>query len=137
MKFSKKGMIYGIVLILLVIGGFLIIPKMMTEKTNPVDYIMVQRDATPEKILDIMDKYADQERALAVKLDGKIYVVVTRGNENDLGIEMNKIVTLKQDDKNVMRVDITYKEKEESYPYIVVETNLKELPQKIELNVQK
>ena len=33
-----------------------------------------------------------------------------------------------------MRVKAAYKEKEKSYPYIVVETNLKDLPDKIELS---
>ena len=41
---------------------------------------------------------------------------------------------VKQDDKNIMRVKVVYKDKEESYPYIVVETNLNELPDTIELN---
>ena len=34
-----------------------------------------------------------------------------------------------------MKVKISYKEKEKSYPYIVVETNLTDLPENIELNV--
>ncbi len=135
--FNIKGVIYGVIALALVIGGFIIIPSVMSEKSKPVDYVMVQREAIPEKILDMMDKYVDQERALAAKLDGKIYVIVTRGSENKLGIEMNKIDIVKQEDKNVMRVNITYKEKEKSYPYIVVETNLTELPDGIELNVMK
>lgn len=136
-KFNIKGIIYGIIALVLVIGGFILIPSMMSEKTDPVDYVMVQREAIPEKILDVMDKYTDQERALAVKLDGKVYVIATRGSDNNLGIEMDKIETLEKDNKHIMRVNITYKEKEESYPYIVVETNLENLPDKIELNVNK
>lgn len=50
------------------------------------------------------------------------------------GIEMDKIDVIKQDDKNIMRVKVVYKDKEKSYPYIVVETNLNELPDSIELN---
>ena len=49
-------------------------------------------------------------------------------------IEMDKIDVVKQDDKNIMRVKVVYKDKEKSYPYIVVETNLNELPDSIELN---
>ncbi len=52
----------------------------------------------------------------------------------DHGIEMDKIDVVKQDDKNIMRVKVVYKDKEKSYPYIVVETNLNELPDSIELN---
>ena len=104
------------------------------EQSKPVDYTILQREAIPEKILDMMDKYVNEERALAVKLNNKIYVVVTRGDDKNHGIEMDKIDVVKQDDKNIMRVKVVYKDKEKSYPYIVVETNLNELPDSIELN---
>ena len=119
---------------ILIIGGFIVIPNMFMEQSKPVDYTILQREAIPEKILDMMDKYVNEERSLAVKLENKIYVVVTRGNDKNHGIEMDKIDILKQDDKNIMRVKVVYKDKEESYPYIVVETNLNELPDTIELN---
>jgi len=118
----------------LIIGGFIVIPNMFMEQSKPVDYTILQRESIPEKILDMMDKYVNQERALAVKLDNKIYVVVTRGDDKNHGIEMDKIDILKQDDKNIMRVKVLYKDKEKSYPYIVVETNLNNLPDSIELN---
>ena len=118
----------------LIIGGFIVIPNMFMEQSKPVDYTILQREAIPEKILDMMDKYVNEERALAVKLNNKIYVVVTRGNDKNHGIEMDKIDVVKQDDKNIMRVKVVYKDKEKSYPYIVVETNLNELQDSIELN---
>jgi len=133
-KFNIKGVIYGVIVVALIIGGFVIIPNMFMEKSKPVDYTMVQREAIPEKILDIMEKYTNEERALAMKLDKKIYVIVTRGNDNEHGIEMDKIDIVQEEDKEVIRVKVTYKEKEKSYPYIVVETNLSELPDRIELN---
>lgn len=136
-KFNVKGIIYGVFLLILIIAGFIVIPNMFMEDSKPVDYTMVQREVIPEKILDMMDKYTQEERALAVKLDKKIYVIVTRGNDKEHGIEMDKIEILTQEDKNIMRVNITYKEKEKSYPYIVVETNLTKLPDGIELNSTK
>ncbi|MGL4912020.1 MAG: hypothetical protein ACRC3Y_06235 [Romboutsia sp.] len=136
-KFNIKGVIYGILVLILIIGGFVAIPNIFMEKSKPVDYTMIQREAIPEKILDMMDKYTQEERALAVKLDKKIYVIVTRGNDNEHGIEMDKIDMVQEENKNIMRVKVTYKEKEKSYPYIVVETNLTELPDSIELNSVK
>ena len=133
-NFNIKGVIYGIIIMALIIGGFIVIPNMFMEQSKPTDYTILQREAIPEKILDMMDKYVDEERALAVKLNDKIYVVVTRGNDKNHGIEMDKIDVIKKDNKNIMRVKIIYKEKEKSYPYIVVETNLNELPDSIELN---
>ena len=133
-NFNIKGVIYGVIIMALIIGGFIVIPNIFMEQSKPTDYTILQREAIPEKILDMMDKYVDEERALAVKLNDKIYVVVTRGNDKNHGIEMDKIDVIKKDNKNIMRVKIIYKEKEKSYPYIVVETNLNELPDSIELN---
>ncbi|MDY3960070.1 hypothetical protein [Romboutsia timonensis] len=133
-NFNIKGVIYGVIIMALIIGGFIVIPNIFMEQSKPVDYTILQREAIPEKILDMMDKYVNEERALAVKLNNKIYVVVTRGDDKNHGIEMDKIDVVKQDDKNIMRVKVVYKDKEKSYPYIVVETNLNELPDSIELN---
>lgn len=133
-KFNIKGVIYGVIIIALIVGGFILLPNMFMEKTKPVDFTIVQRESIPTKILDMMDKYTNEERALAAKLDGKVYVIVTRGNNSEYGIEMNKIDILKQEDKNVMRVKVIYKDKDKSYPYIVAETNLTDLPDRIELN---
>ena len=133
-KLNMKGVILGVVLVFFIIGGFLFLPKMFIEDSTPVDYTMIQRDAIPEKILNIMDKYTNEERALAVKLDNKIYVIVTRAKEKDQGIEIDKISIAKEEDKNTMKVEITYKDKKDSYPFVVAETNLTELPDKIELN---
>lgn len=133
-NFNIKGVIYGVIIMALIIGGFIVIPSIFMEQSKPTDYTILQREAIPEKILDMMDKYVNEERALAVKLNDKIYVVVTRGNDKNHGIEMDKIDVVNKDNKNIMRVKIVYKEKEKSYPYIVVETNLNELPDLIELN---
>lgn len=134
-KFNMKGVIYGVILILFIVLGFLFIPKMFMDTSKPVDFTMIQRESVPEKILDIMDKYEDQERALAVKYEDKIYVIVTRG-EKEYGINMDKIVIDKVDGKTIMTVNITYKNKEKSYPFVVAETNLDSLPDKIQLNSQ-
>ena len=133
-KFNIRGVIYGMIVLILLLGGFVFVPKMFMDESKPVDYIMLQKNEIPEKILDMMGKYTDEERALAVKLDGKIYVVVTRGKDANKGIDMNSIKMFKEEDKNVMKVEVVHKNKEESHPYIVVETNLKELPDRIELN---
>ena len=89
-KFNIKGVTYGVILILFIVLGFVFIPKLFMDTSKPVDFTMVQRESIPEKILDIMDKYENEERALAVKLDNKIYVIVTRG-EKEHGIESDKI----------------------------------------------
>lgn len=133
-KFNIKSMIYGILLILFILAGFIVLPKMFGQKIEPVDYVMVQRDAIPDKILNMMDDYVHKERAIALIIDEKVYVIVTRGENTDYGIEVNKINLQNKEDEKVMQVEILYKEKEKSYPFVVVETNMKSLPDKIELN---
>lgn len=135
-KFNIKGVIYGVILTLFIVLGFVFIPRLFLNTSKPVDFTMVQRESIPDKILDIMDKYENEERALAVRLDDKIYIIVTRGEENK-GIDIDKITIDNVDEKTVMTVNITYKKKEESNPFIVAETNLTSLPDKIQLNTAK
>lgn len=133
-KFNMKGMIYGIFLIIFILAGFIILPKMFGEDIKAVDYVIVQRDSIPDKILDMMDDYIDQERALATIIDCKVYVIVTRGQNEEYGIDVEKINLQDKDGKQVMIVEAVYKEKEDAYPFVVLETNMESLPDKIELN---
>lgn len=133
-KFNMKGMIYGIFLIIFILAGFIILPKMFNEDVKAVDYIIIQRDSIPDKILNMMDDYIDQERALATIIDEKVYVIVTRGQNEEYGIDVEKINLQNKEGKNIMTVEVIYKEKENSYPFVVLETNMKFLPDKIELN---
>ena len=133
-KFNMKGMVYGICLIIFILAGFIILPKMFGEDIKDVDYVIVQRDSIPDKILDMMDDYIDQERALATIIDGKVYVIVTRGQNEEYGIDVEKINLQDKDGKQVMIVEAVYKEKEDAYPFVVLETNMESLPDKIELN---
>ena len=133
-KFNMEGMVYGICLIIFILAGFIILPKMFGEDIKAVDYVIVQRDSIPDKILDMMDDYIDQERALATIIDGKVYVIVTRGQNEEYGINVEKINLQDKDGKQVMIVEAVYKEKEDAYPFVVLETNMESLPDKIELN---
>lgn len=133
-KFNIKNMIYGIILILFVLAGFIILPKIFGEDIKAVDYVLVQRDSIPDKILDIMDDYIDQERALTMMIDDKVYVIVTRGQNNDYGIDVDKISIENKEGKQIMNVKVVYKEKENAYPFVVLETNMQSLPDKVELD---
>ena len=44
-----KGLVYGIIILVLVLGGFLVIPSMFVEKTKPIDYTVLQREAVPKR----------------------------------------------------------------------------------------
>lgn len=135
-KFNMKGVVYGIVVIIFVLLGFIILPKLFGEDIKSIDYIIVQRDSIPDKILDMMDDYIDEERALATIINDKVYVITTRGDNKDYGMDIEKINIENREGKEVMIVEITYKKKEESYPFVVAQTNLKNIPDKIELNTK-
>ena len=84
----------------------------------------------------MMDKYTNEERALVAKMGNKIYIMVTRG-EKKYGIEMDSIEKFDEDGKEVIRVKARYKDKEDSMPYLIVETNLENLPDRVELEITK
>ncbi|CAH2214970.1 hypothetical protein [Tepidibacter aestuarii] len=132
-KWNTKAVLYGIIAIILVVGGFLVVPKFLGDKAEAVEFTVVERDSIPDKILDIMPKYVNEERALACKIKDKVYVIVTRGENKDYGVEIDKIEMVKEDDKMNMKVYSVYKKPEDSHPYIVVESTLAELPDKVEL----
>lgn len=135
-KFNLKGIVYGIIALVFVLGGLLIIPNMFMEKSEPINYTLLQREAVPEKILDMMEKYTNEERALVAKMGNKVYIMVTRGNQK-LGIEMDSIEKYTEEGKEIVKVRAKYKNKEDSMPYIIVETNLEKLPDRVELEFLK
>ena len=115
--------------------------------TGNVKFTCLTEEKIPRTIeKDVIPEYRDLERALGCLVDGKVYIVVTRGEKPtagyDLSIEKvnlektgdgsNLVVTAKFTDppqgKTVSRV-ITY-------PYEVASTDLKGLPDTIELNVR-
>ncbi|MDR0880466.1 MAG: hypothetical protein LBN09_07175 [Clostridioides sp.] len=136
-RFNMKGLIIGIVLVAFVLGGFLIIPGMFVEKTKAVDYTMLNREAVPVKLLDMMDKYTNEERALVAKMGDKVYIMVTRGENSKSGIKLEKIETVKQDGKEIVRVKAKFEDKQKADPYIIALTNLEKLPAEVELQIAK
>ncbi|MCU9810633.1 hypothetical protein [Paraclostridium sp. AKS81] len=42
-KFNIRGVIYGMIVLILLLGGFVFVPKMFMDESKPVDYIMLQK----------------------------------------------------------------------------------------------
>ena len=88
-----------------------------------------------------------EERALTCKYRDEIYVVVTRGEKSTKGyeVEIDKIVMEKYS-KDIFDIVVYAKfkdpdineivEQEYDYPYVVVKTNLKTMPQEVHLDVE-
>ncbi len=88
-----------------------------------------------------------EESALTCKFRDEIYVVVTRGEKSTKGyeVEIDKLVMEKYS-KDIFDIVVYAKfkdpdineivEQEYDYPYVVVKTNLKTMPQEVHLDVE-
>lgn len=140
----KKIHIIALVIILIVL--ILIVPKMLKVNEGQVKYKVVTEEEIPDKITEMLPKYLMEERALTCKYKDDIYVVVTRGEKNTQGffVEIDEIAK-ENYTKDVYDLIVYAKfidpdsdeivEQEYDYPYIVVKTNLKNMPQEVHLDV--
>nr|WP_243153515.1 protease complex subunit PrcB family protein [Senegalia massiliensis] len=90
-----------------------------------------------------MPKYQKEERALACKVDDKIYIVVTRGEKNTDGYDVT-IQSIEKKKNNgkfdlIVYAEYTDPKPDEivpqviTYPTVIAETELEKLPEKIDL----
>lgn len=140
----KKIHIIALVIILIVL--ILIVPKMLKVNEGQVKYKVVTEEEIPDKITEMLPKYLMEERALTCKYKDDIYVVVTRGEKNTQGFFVEIDEMAKENyTKDVYDLIVYAKfidpdpdeivEQEYDYPYVVVKTNLKNMPQEVHLDV--
>ncbi|WP_350445969.1 protease complex subunit PrcB family protein [Anaeromonas gelatinilytica] len=107
---------------------------------------VIEEDAIPDKIQQLLPKYQKEERALACKVDKKIYVIVTRGEKRTDGyrVTIDKIEKKSNEDKFDLIVYAEYKDPKPdeivpqviTYPTIVAVTELEALPERIYLETK-
>ncbi len=136
-----------IILAIILIFGVFFISKMIMGSDEQVKYKIVKEEDVPDKISEMLPKYLMEERALTCKYKDEIFVVVTRGEKNSKGylVEIEQIVKEKY---NKEQFDIVVYarftdpdpneivEQEYDYPYIVVKTNLKNMPEEVHLDIE-
>ncbi|WP_130807716.1 protease complex subunit PrcB family protein [Senegalia massiliensis] len=133
-----------LIFLTIVILGIIFIPKILTDKGDEkVSFDIIKEDDIPKEIEEILPKYQKEERALACKVDDKIYIVVTRGEKNTDGydVTIQSIEKKKNDGKFNLIVYAQYKDPKPdeivpqviTYPTVVAETELEKLPEKIDL----
>lgn len=109
-----------------------------------VKFTQLPKDKIPRTIeKDVIPEYRDLERALGCLVDGKVYVVVTRGEKPtagyDLSIEKMKLEKTKEGTNLAVTALFTEPDADMTvskiitYPYVVAETGLEALPDTIEL----
>ena len=120
---------------------------LFTGNGQTVEFKELNEQDYPQEITsDVIPEYRSLERALACVVDDKVYVLVTRGEKPASGYKVNidKMKLEEDDGKSVLIVYATFRDpaKNDSmsqvltYPVKVAETQLKKLPDEIELRVQ-
>lgn len=141
----RKYILFGLALIIIL--GSLIMPKVLKGNDTKVRYKAIEVEEIPEKILEMLPKYVMEERALTCKYRDEIYVIVTRGEKKARGYFVDIENIVKQNYSKDQYDLIVYAEfidprpnevleQEYDYPYIIVKTNLKTMPQQVHLDIK-
>lgn len=149
-KPSKKTIISGAAILLLGALTYLAVSAGFPGQLfsgKAVGFTQLTKEEIPQTIeKDVIPEYRDLERALGCLVDGKVYVVVTRGEKPTAGYDLSieKMLLEKTEDGSNLVVTALFREPAEgetfsriiTYPYLVAETDLTGLPDTIELNVR-
>ncbi|HOK48825.1 MAG TPA: protease complex subunit PrcB family protein [Sedimentibacter sp.] len=106
-----------------------------------VSFDNISPENIPKQITEVLPNYRMKEKALVCRINDEIFVVVTRGEKNTAGyeVEIDKITLSEVDGERVLTVYARYKDPKPgdvtaqvlTYPFAVVKTELEELPQKV------
>lgn len=119
--------------------------KMSGEET--VEFEVIKENRLPADITDdVIPEYRTLERALACRVDDDVYVLVTRGEKPTSGfsVTIDRITLEEEDDKTNLIVYALFEDPDKetgisqiiTYPVSVAKTDLKQLPDSIELRIQ-
>lgn len=128
-------------------GGWLLAGSGAMDKVlggKNVDFAQLDEKDIPQAIVtDVIPEYRELERALGCLADGKVYVVVTRGEKPTagFGLEIEGMKLEKTDHGQNLVVTALFTDPPEgeavaqviTYPVQVAETQLTQLPDTIEL----
>ncbi len=145
-RVNWKLIIAVIIIIVVVTLGVKCVPRILSGGEETVSYEVVDTNETPEKLEQIIPRYKMLERALATKVEESVYVIVTRGEKLTGGytVDIEEVTLVKEQDEDKLVVYAVFKDPKPeelvpqviSYPYVVLKTDLKDLPQKIDLQVK-
>jgi hypothetical protein len=143
----KKGQSIVLGIILLIILALIFIPKFFNKGDRTVKYKVLESSEIPEKIKEILPKYLAEERALTLRLNDEVYILVMRGEKNTGGytVDVDKIIKeqITKEEFDLI-VHAKFKDPAEddivaqsfTYPFTIVKTNLKDMPENIKLEIE-
>lgn len=142
---TRKSIMISVVVVLILISGTIGV-KHFKDGSKYIKFEVLNEEQIPDKIKEILPRYQALERALACKVNDAVYVVVTRGEKPTGGytVDIDKIEKIKEEDRFKLVVYAKFTDPKPgdvvtqavTYPYIVVKTNLTELPYRIELKTR-
>lgn len=147
-KFSTKKFFRISCAAIILLAVALILSQTLFDSTiGGVEFTVLSAEEIPRTIeKDVIPEYRDLERALGCLVDGKVYVVVTRGEKPTAGYELSIEKMTLEKTKNGSNLTVTALFTEPpadksvsriiTYPYSVAVTELEALPDSIELNVR-
>mgnify|MGYP001402968399 CR=1 FL=1 len=142
---KKSYIIIGIVIVLIL--AIIFIPKYLDKGDKKVKYKVLESSEIPEKIKEILPKYLTEERALSCRLNDEIYVLVTRGEKKTGGyiVQVDRIIKEERTKEDFdLIVYAKFKDPDVNdivaqgftYPFAIVKTNLKKMPESINLEIE-
>lgn len=143
----RKNQIIALGLVFLLIIALVFVVKNLNKGDKAVKYKVLESSEIPEKIKEVLPKYLAEERALTLRLNNEIYILVMRGEKNTGGysVDLDKIVKKpinKEDFELVVHAKFTDPAEDDivaqsfTYPFAIVKTNLKDMPESIVLEVE-
>ncbi len=120
--------IVTIVAIIVFIAALLFFFRYFRGKgADNVGFDTIDPENMPRQITEVLPNYRMKEKALVAKINDEIYVVVTRGEKNTAGyeVEIDKLTLTDVNGEKVLTAQIL------TYPFTVVKTDMEELPQKV------
>lgn len=147
LKRPKLKTIGILAVIALITAGLIWGGRHILTGDTEVNFRVLNEGEVPQQIAgQIIPEYRQLERALACVVDGKVYVIATRGEKPTSGYEIaiDRMAMEEVDGTNTLIVYAKFMDPQPglsltqvlTYPLQVAETDLTELPEQIQLKVQ-
>ena len=144
---KKRYICIGLGIIIISILAIIVVPKYLVKGDKKVKFSVLETSEVPERIKEVLPQYLADERALGCRVGDEIYVVVTRGEKQTGGytVEVEGISEKKTKDDGIhLTVHVKFNDPDVndivlqgfSYPFTIVKTNLNQMPEKIQLEVE-
>ncbi len=138
-----KKILSVVALILFIIAIFYFFRYFKGKGVKNVSFDKIEPDNIPAQINEVLPNYRIKEKALVCRINDEIFVVVTRGEKNSAGydVDIKKLTLSNEDGQRVLTVLAEYTDPKPgdvaaqilTYPFVVVKTDMTELPEKVVL----